>query len=317
MNVAIVGCGRMGTQRARAAHQLGATVVLGDRNGEEANRLADEFPDGTASVMDGEPDWGAVDAVFVCTPPSERGPVEAAAARADVPVFVEKPIALSAREALPMLEAFQSAELVNAVGYMNRYRTGVASLRDALAGLEVFAVECHWIGNPYLKEWWPDPRLSGSPFNDQATHLIDVCRYVAGDVTDVAALERRSRDRGDIADVVAVSLRFANGACGSLLYSYRARDKFVSANFFTSAGCSTLEGWDFRLAGEEAPPPAAEPAPLTPIFLTETEAFFDAVQGGAGTGIRCTFADAYRTQLVVDAVHRSIASGCRESVYAG
>jgi predicted dehydrogenase len=304
----------MGTQRARAAHELGATVVLGDRRREQAQRLVDEFPDGAATLLDGSPDWAAVDALFVCTPPSERGPLEVAAARADVPVFVEKPIALSAREALPMLEAFRSAELPNAVGYMNRYRAGVTILRDALAGEEIFAVECHWIGNPYLKDWWADPRCSGSPFNDQATHLIDVCRYVAGDVTDVAALDRRSADRRDVADVVTVSLRFANGACGSLLYSYRAADKFVSASFFTPAGCSTLEGWDFRHASEVPPPPGAEPPALTPIFLTETAAFLDAVRGDGETGIRCSFADAYRTQQVVDTVHRAISSGCQERV---
>jgi predicted dehydrogenase len=304
----------MGTQRARAARALGAEVVLADRNREQAEELAAEFsPAARVSSVDDGLDWEALDAVFVCTPASQRGPVELAAIRANVPVFVEKPIALSGEHARGMLEAFEGASVLNAAGYMNRYRTSVSAVREALTGQEVFAVQCHWVGNPYLKDWWTDPGISGSPFNDQATHLIDLCRYVVGDITEVVAVEHRSEERADVADVVAVSLLFANGACGCLLHSYRATEKYVIANFFTSAGRLCLEGWDFQL-GYEPAPEAANAAGVTPIFLTETEAFLEAVRGGDGSLIRSSFADGYRSLLVVDAIHRSLAEGRRVSV---
>jgi predicted dehydrogenase len=314
LRAAIVGCGRMGTQRARAARTLGATLVLADRNRLQAEALAGELPPGTATVVDGEPDWDAVDAVFVCTPASERGPVERAAARAGVAVFVEKPVALSATHALPILEAIEAAGVVNAVGYMNRYRATVAAAREELAGRDVFAVHCQWVGNRYEKPWWTDPARSGSPFADQAGHLVDLCRLLAGEISEVVALGRRALERPDVADVVAVSLGFASGACGSLLWSYRAAEKFVRLACYTPDRCVALEGWDFQLPGAATGPSTAGPDPITPIFLTETRAFLDAVRERDPAPIRCTFADAISTQLVVDAIKRSAASGSVERV---
>jgi myo-inositol 2-dehydrogenase / D-chiro-inositol 1-dehydrogenase len=315
LRVAIVGCGRMGTQRARAARALGAEVVLVDRNRNQAEQLAAEFsPAARVFSADDDLDLDGVDAVFVCTPAAQRGPVELAAAAANVPVFVEKPVALSGEHARGMLDAFEATNVLNAAGYMNRYRSGVNAVREALIGQEVFAVQCHWVGNRYLKEWWTDPGISGSPFNDQATHLIDLCRYVAGEISEVVAVEHRSQERSEVADVVAVSLVFENGACGCLLHSYRAAEKYVIANFFTSAGRLCLEGWDFQLEHEPAPENAADVAGVTPIFLTETRAFLEAVRTGDRSLIRASFDDGYRSLLVVDAVHRSLAEGRRVAV---
>jgi myo-inositol 2-dehydrogenase / D-chiro-inositol 1-dehydrogenase len=314
LRVAVVGCGRMGTQRARAARELGATIVLADPDEEQRERLASEFPPGSVEALGSDPDWEGLDAVFVCTPASARGPVELAAVEARVPVFVEKPIGLSCEHVRPVLDAFEASGVLNHAGYMNRYRPGVLALRDALQRADTFAVHCHWVVGPYLKHWWPDPNRSGGPFNDQATHLIDVCRYIIGDITDVVALERPARDGDGIADVVTVGMRFASGALGSLLYSYRAAEKHVGMSVFSSAGRFTLDGWDLRPVGSDTPPEVTDPGGITPIFRTETRAFLDAVRNGDASGVRCTFADAYGSQLVADAVHRSLATGERVAV---
>ena len=310
--VAVVGCGRMGAQRARAAHRLGAELVLSDGDEQRSRLLASEFPSASTTPPQ-QLDWAALDAVFVCTPAGARGPVEVAAAAAGVAVFVEKPIALSADRARGMAEAIRSSGVTNAVGYMNRYRAGVSRARETLAGQAIFAVQGHWVGNPYQKDWWTDPQVSGSPFNDQASHLIDLCRYLVGEVEAVAAVERRSADHPDIADVVAFALRFAGGACGTLLHSYRAEDKHVALNIFSPLGCTALRGWDFRGddAGEER---AADVDGVTPIFLTETEVFLDAVARRDPSNIRSSFDDGLRSLRVVDAVHRALASGRCEAV---
>ena len=235
-----------------------------------------------------------------------------AAAAAGVAVFVEKPIALSADRAHETAEAIRSSGVTNAVGYMNRYRAGVAKAREMLAGQAIFAVQGHWVGNPYQKDWWTDPRVSGSPFNDQASHLIDLCRYLVGEVRAVVAVERRSADHPDIADVVAFALRFAGGACGTLLHSYRAQDKHVALNIFSPLGCTALTGWDFR--ADDSEQRAADVDGVTPIFLTETEVFLDAVARHDPSGIRSSFEDGLRSLQVVDAVHRALASGRCEPV---
>src|SRR3954464_6164704 len=71
--VAVVGCGRMGAQRARAAHRLGAELVLSDGDEERSRLLASEFPSASTAPPQ-RLDWAALDAVFVCTPAGARGP---------------------------------------------------------------------------------------------------------------------------------------------------------------------------------------------------------------------------------------------------
>jgi predicted dehydrogenase len=307
----------MGEQRARVARRLGAEVVLSDGELERARTLAGELGDGVTVMPPGGIDWEALDAVFVCTPAGARGPVETAAARHGVALFVEKPIALSGDHAQPILDAVRRSGVLAAAGYMNRYRAGVTEARTLLAGRDIFAVDGHWVGNPYLKDWWLDPAVSGSPFNDQASHLIDLCRYIAGEIDLVAAVERRAADSPAVADVVAFAVRFASGACGTLLHSWCATDKHVQLSVYSSLGETVLRGWDFRLDEDPGIDRAADVDGVTPIFLTETSAFLEAVRRRDAEGVRSTLEDAYRSLLVVDAVHRSLASGRAEPVGAG
>src|SRR5205085_11030752 len=87
--VAIIGGGRMGREHARAATLLGARVsVLYDLEVANAQKLAEGYPQSNVVTDWREIDWPGVDAVFVCTPPSCRGPVECSAAEAGVPLFL-------------------------------------------------------------------------------------------------------------------------------------------------------------------------------------------------------------------------------------
>ena len=94
LNVAIVGAARMGRERARSAKALGAEIsFIFDPDVKRRNALAVQYEARAVDTVD-EVDMRKVDAVFVCTPPSSRASVELHAIRADVTVFVEKPIGL-------------------------------------------------------------------------------------------------------------------------------------------------------------------------------------------------------------------------------
>src|SRR4051812_15358679 len=122
LRVGIVGAGRMGRERARAAKLLGAEVVaVCDPDLERATALASDvhaevLPD-TAHL-----DMSELDVLFECTPPAARGGVQEKAIAAGVALFVEKPIGLDAQQCLPLLELLDKRPVVNAAGYMNRYR---------------------------------------------------------------------------------------------------------------------------------------------------------------------------------------------------
>src|SRR5207302_6697173 len=123
LRVAVVGCGRMGTERASRASSLGSAVVACvDADVERARALAATCGCPVIATDPKELDWSGIDAVFVCTPPSARNAAVLRAIEARAAVMVEKPIGLSAEDGSIVAEAAGRAGVINAVGYMNRYR---------------------------------------------------------------------------------------------------------------------------------------------------------------------------------------------------
>ena len=303
IRVAIVGCGRMGAERAACATQAGATIACcADTDGERARSLAARFQSHAVADMRAIP-WREVQAVFVCTPPSMRSVVlDAITAR--VAVLVEKPIGLSEADGAALASAVEEQHVVNAVGYMNRYRPSVLAARAAAAASTVSAVAGHWASKRYAVPWWGQPDLSGGPFNEQATHLVDLVRFVVGEIADVRAFAGPSGDEKSITRA-AVAMRFDNGAVGTLAYTCEADDKHIGLHVMTGAGAIELRGWNFTRAGADE---ATDPNP----FLLETKTFLEAVSSGDARQIRSDFADATKTQRAVDLIRRRFADGMQE-----
>jgi hypothetical protein len=80
-----------------------------------------------------------------------------------------------------------------------------------------------------------------------------------------------------------------------MAYSFLASEKHITLQAFSRGGARRLDGWGFT------PPGVAPPADRDAIFVEETAAFL-----GVGGDLLCDAADAQRTQVVVDAVKRSV-----------
>jgi len=305
--VAIIGCGRMGRERAVQLRRLGVTIaLLVDESLERARLLAADIPGaGVAASLD-DPGMRGLDALFVCTPPGSRRASVAAAAKNGLALFVEKPIATTPEDAAWMRDTTASAGIMTAVGYMNRYRRGVSQARRLAAGSHVLGIHGHWTCKPYSVPWWRDVDQSGGPVNEQATHLVDLCRYVGGEIDQC---QSSVSNDGETAGAL---FRFRSGALGTLLYSCGAPQKDIGLSIFTRDGAMHLDGWDFRLADDAGG--GAEPADADDPFAAETRAFIDALQSGDRSMIRSTMADAYETQRVMEQLRSGF--GVREPLGA-
>jgi len=83
---------------------------------------------------------------------------------------------------------------------------------------------------------------------------------------------------------------------------------------FTEEARVSLEGWDFRLRGQDGRLFPEGEQDRNEIFDVEVAAFFDAMRKDSATPILVDFADALRTQRTVDAIRRSLESGRIERV---
>jgi len=305
LRAAIVGAGRMGRERARAARLLGAKIqAICDPDIERATTLAADVGASALTCTD-DLDLTDLDALFVCTPPAARGNTELAAISAGVSLFVEKPIGLAAEQGVDLLQALEARPVINAVGYMNRYRDSVSSARRQIQASPPIAVAFQWLAARYRVPWWLDRDQSGGPINEQCTHYIDLCRYLLGEVREVQAAGRALPDVPDAEGTVAISLRFDNGLIGSGLYSCEAAQKQMAFEIFFCDRSIRFQGWDLRLP--ECPGPED-------IFLKEVSAFFRAVEREDSSLVQSDIPSALKTQAVIDAIRRAIRSGTCERV---
>ena len=299
MRAAVVGCGRMGRERARAAGSFGIeTLFLFDEDGGRAELLAKECPG--ARILKGTDALFAesLDALFVCTPPFCRGPLELRATNSGISFFVEKPIGIKAGQLQVVLDNLERSAVLTAVGYMNRYRNSVSHVRTLLQSRKIIGISAHWIGKKYGVPWWGVIGQSGGPFNEQATHLMDLFRHLAG-VEQVLCAAAHAPE--GVETTVLAMMRLPGTGLGSFLYSCEAKDKDIFVIIETPEGVLELRGWDLDLVRNtiDGSQPQSE---SQPIFEKETHAFLRAVAEGNRELILADFKEAYETQLLMDRI---------------
>ena len=191
-NIAIVGCGLIGSKRAQAlaGARLGRCCDL-DRG--RAQGLAAAHPGAETTT-----DWRAaaiapeIDIVIVATTHDMLAPIAAEAAGAGKHVLIEKPGARRASELDAVAEAARRTGALVRVGFSHRYHRAFQKAREIFdsgaAGPLLFIRGRYGHGGRpgYDREWRADPALSGGgELLDQGVHLIDLARWFLGDFTRV------------------------------------------------------------------------------------------------------------------------------------
>lgn len=299
LNVGILGLGRMGKIRAESTKNCGhvLSAVL-DTDGQRLAEIQEKFAAvKTCTAVDDLP-LNNIDVIFICSPPCFHLAHIAFAIENNLPFLVEKPLSVNAEGLLSLQHQINQRQLINAVGYMNRYRSSIQQVRNT----SFLGISSYWINKMYEVPWWGNVQQSGGPLNEQATHLLDLNRYLMGEVKEVYAMG--SDNTLSFATTISIALKFENGAVGNILYSCDASTKSIGIDLYTPENQISLKGWDFNLAD-----PAGTTPPLLPaqdIFDREAGAFFNAVANKDQSLILSDITDAIKTQYLVDAVNLSL-----------
>ena len=191
-NIAIVGCGLIGSKRARSL--AGARLALCcDLELGRAMALAAAHPGAETAT-----DWRLavtapdIDIVIVATTHDMLAPIATEAAHAGKHVFIEKPGARRACELDAVADAAGRTGALVRVGFNHRYHRAVQKARaifdSGAIGPLLFIRGRYGHGgrSGYEREWRANPDLSGGgELLDQGVHLIDLSRWFLGDFTRV------------------------------------------------------------------------------------------------------------------------------------
>lgn len=218
VRVGLVGAGAVGARHARtlAGFDDVELVAVYDPVVESAETLAGELAVRTAGDVANLLTAG-LDAVWLCVPPFAHGELELSVVRAGLPLFIEKPLAADLSVAERVVDAVAAAGLPTATGYHWRHLDTVDRARSSLSGTAVRLVNGRWWGTTPPPPWWSRQDRSGGQVVEQATHVLDLVRVLAGEVVEVVGGAAPSSAGGrDVPDATAAVLRFHSGAVGTV-----------------------------------------------------------------------------------------------------
>ena len=308
--IGLVGAGGVAARHARVLSGLSDVQVVGvaDVVVEAARQLAETCGAHAYESVDQLLDAG-VDAVYVCVPPFAHGAAERSVIAAGLPLFVEKPIAINSDTADEIARLVAERNALTAVGHHWRYLPVVERARELLAGRPIRLLTGSWLDKVPPPAWWPQTATSGGPIVEQAAHVLDLARYLAGEVSEVFAYGNGTPpvDGADVDGATAATLRFANGAVGTLgatcVLGWKQR-----AGLEVYADGLALSLTETELVISDQTGTEAISCEPTDAHTAVDRAFIDAIRG-TGDDIRVPYAEARRTHAVALAVAESAAAG--------
>jgi predicted dehydrogenase len=257
LNIGMVGYGFMGRAHSNAWRRVSNFFDTGYQPVLKAVAARDKAKAEAFASMWGyesvETDWRKlverkdIDAIDICVPNDLHAEIAIAAAKAGKMVLCEKPLARTAKEALPMVRAVERAGVPNTVWYNYRRVPAVSLIKQVVEEGKLGKI-FHYRAN-FLQDWTISPdvpqggtgtwrldvKAAGSGVTgDLLAHCIDTAIWINGSIAKVSAMtetfvkERmhaltRKKEKVGIDDAAAVLARYSNGSIGTFESTRYAR----------------------------------------------------------------------------------------------
>ena len=173
-----------------------------------------------------------VDAVLLSVPHHLHEPLGAQAAAAGKHVIVEKPLANDLAAGLELVREAERAGVILSVCFPQRYQPDVIVARrlikaGALGGVEGVQLSffmdkpsSYWVGGfsgRAQSDWRSSrQRAGGGVLISNLSHHIDLIRHLTGMEPEVVTAQEHCSGAQEVEDAISVSVRYGNGALGSL-----------------------------------------------------------------------------------------------------
>jgi len=163
--------------------------------------------------------------VDVSTPGDSHAEIAIAAAEAGKHVFCEKPLANNLAEARAMADAVRNAGVKSMVAYNYRRVPAVALAKKLIEEGRIGDIY-HWRA-VYLQDWIMDPdfplvwrlqkeKAGSGPHGDLNAHIIDLARYLVGDISEVSGMQETFIKERPIAEEIDAALGASTGGSSQM-----------------------------------------------------------------------------------------------------
>jgi predicted dehydrogenase len=256
-----------------------------------------------------------LDACYVCVIPGGHGTIELDLAQAKIPFYAEKPVHLDLGACQKVLDVVESSDLITGVGYHKRYTKASQEAKQWIDQKKVSLVEGWWYGGFVGAPWWRQMKLSGGQLVEQTTHIVDMARFLAGEVHTVYGAGSTGAmteiENYDIHDTSVVTLLFDSGAIGQITSGC------IAENNGGSRVDIVVKGRDWQAqVGDDATLKDAEGEQKIESNLSWQEqlgqgdnAFLNAVRSGDKSAVTSDYRSGVQTLAITLAANESMATG--------
>lgn len=165
----------------------------------------------------------SLDFVVISTATDSHSEIIKYALEKNLHVFVEKPFALAVDDARETLDCLEGKNLVNQVGYVNRFNEVFMEVKRLLdAGIigEVKSFNSEMYAATVLKDsresWRSKKKTGGGCMYEIASHCIDLTVYLMGTPDRVAGSVVKSIYSSDVDDMVCSNFLYKSGVSGTM-----------------------------------------------------------------------------------------------------
>jgi len=314
VRIGFIGVGGMAEQHIITLQRVehAKLTAVYDIDSTRAQEIASKYGAQAFSSSEALLDSGEVDAIFICTPPFVRGDIEEAAASRGIHLLSEKPIGLDMDDVRRKEQIIRHSGIIHTSGYCLRYQDIVAKAKAYLADKQIDLVLAYRLGDLPGMRWWRIMEQSGGQLVEQATHQLDLIRYLAGDFKQVHAYhELRSLHKihpeTTAYDVGTVSFVLNSGAVGNITssslakYSGRSGVEFYGQNFFLS-----IDGMKLRIADDHQD---ITEVSKVDFYYEQNKTFVEAIRSGNPELLLGNYSDAADTLETTLAANESAVTG--------
>ena len=228
IKLGIAGCGFAGTQTMYAPIlrllEKGSVTALMDPDQQALDFMTRNY--GNFDCYNDYGDFLAkadIDAVLVASPVYLHEEQVIQAARAGKHILCEKPMAPTIEACDRMRQAAQTHDVTLMIGFVKRFDKNLQLARElvqagrlgTLFHIRAEASWCHDL-SPLGFNWRQSLRSLGGIFQDNASHIVDLCRWWAGEVQSVSGQALILRPDWEVETQAHAALRHENGSVSTI-----------------------------------------------------------------------------------------------------
>lgn len=333
---ALLGCGAIARKHAESIVNHvsnGELVAFCDRDLARAEIYAKQFDVPAFSSLEYlmENCGKEIDAVCILTPSGLHASNVCEVVKYKKHVIVEKPMALTTKDAKVMVDACKNADVKMFVVKQNRFNRPIQRLRKAIvekrfAKLVLVTARVRWSrDDAYYKRdaWRGATMMGGGVMENQGSHHVDLVQWLGGDVSSVFCVKKCRLAKIEADDTAVAAIHFKSGAIGIVeaTTAVRPKDLEGSISVLGEGGSVEIDGfaanqiktWQFEepTSDDEETLKSFECNPADSPLFAHSSYIQNVVNALLGMEAEVVSGEeGYKTVAILEAMHQSSETNC-------